>query len=321
MRHLLLAALVAAALMPATTTAATYPERPIRLLVPQGVGASNDTLSRALAIKYGEMMGQQIVVDNRAGAGGLIGMELAANAAPDGYTLLASATATQVIAPQLHRKLTFDPFKDLMPVSLFASTANILVTHPAVPAKTVKEFIAYARAQGPKLNMASAGAGAQSHLAGVQFMLAAGLDSTHVPYKGGGASVAAVMAGESQWTLTPLPATLSHVQSGRLKALGVGSTKRTTQLPDVPTFAESGLPGFQTTGWIGLMLPKGTPAPIFEKVRTTLLKTMQDPETRTLIQRQGGDPVTSTPEEFAKFIRSEWDSFGAAIKAAKLKVE
>jgi tripartite-type tricarboxylate transporter receptor subunit TctC len=320
MRHLLLPALVAAALVP-VASAATYPDRPIRLLVPQGVGASNDTLSRALAIKYGEAMGQQIVVDNRPGAGGMIGMELAANAAPDGYTILASATATQVIAPQLHRKLAFDPFKDLMPVSLFASTANILVTHPAVPAKTVKEFIALAKAQGLKLNMASAGPGAQSHLAGVQLMLAAGFESTHVPYKGGGASVAAVLAGESQWTLTPLPATLSHVQSGKLRALGVGSTKRTAQLPDVPTIAEAGVPGFQSTGWIGLMLPKGTPAPIFDKVRTTLLKTMQDPETRTLIQRQGGDPVTGTPEEFTKFIRSEWDSFGAAIRAAKLKVE
>ena len=321
MRHLLTTALVAAALVPAIATAATYPERPIRLLVPQGVGASNDTLSRALAIKYGEFIGQQIVVDNRAGAGGLIGMELAAHAAPDGYTILASATATQVIAPQLHRKLAFDPFKDLMPVSLFASTANILVTHPTLPPKTVKEFIAFAKAQGPKLNMASAGAGAQSHLAGVQLMLAAGFESTHVPYKGGGASVAAVLAGESQWTFTPMPATLSHVQSGKLKALAVGSTKRTAQLPDVPTFAESAVAGFQSTGWIGLMLPKGTPAPIFEKVRSTLLKAMQDPETRTLIQRQGGDPVTNTPEEFAKFIRSEWDSFGAAIKAAKLKVE
>jgi tripartite-type tricarboxylate transporter receptor subunit TctC len=319
MRRLILPAL-AAALLPAVAHAA-FPERPIRLLVPQGVGASNDTLSRALAIKYGEFIGQQIVVDNRAGAGGLIGMELAAHAAPDGYTILASATATQVIAPQLHRKLAFDPFRDLMPVSLFASTANILVTHPTLPPKTVKEFIAFARAQGPKLNMASAGAGAQSHLAGVQLMLAAGFESTHVPYKGGGASVAAVLAGESQWTFTPMPATLSHVQSGKLKALAVGSTKRTAQLPDVPTFAESALAGFQSTGWIGLMLPKGTPAPIFEKVRSTLLKAMQDPETRTLIQRQGGDPVTNTPEEFAKFIRSEWDSFGAAIKAAKLKVE
>jgi len=321
MRHLFFAALVAAALVPATGGGATYPDRPIRLLVPQGVGASNDTLSRALAIKYGEVIGQQIVVDNRAGAGGLIGMELAAHAAADGYTILASATATQVIAPQLHRKLSFDPFKDLLPVSLFASTANILVTNPAVPAKTVKEFIAFAKAQGPRLNMASAGAGAQSHLAGVQLMLAAGFESTHVPYKGGGASVASVMAGESQWTLTPLPATLSHVQSGRLKAFAVGSTKRTTQLPDVPTIAESGLPGFQSTGWVGLLLPKGTPASIFEKVRATLLTTMQEPETRTLIQRQGGDPVTDTPDEFAKFIRSEWDSFGAAIRAAKLKVE
>ena len=315
-----LPALLAAALVPATAMAA-YPDRPIRLIVPQGVGASNDTLSRALAIRFAEAMGQQIVVDNRPGAGGIIGVELAAVAAPDGYTLLAASTATQVIAPQLHRKLTYDPFKDLLPVSLFASTANILVVHPSMPAKSVKEFIALAKAQGAKLNMASAGPGAQSHLAGVQLMLAAVFDSTHVPYKGGGASVAATIAGEAQWTFTPLPATLSHVQSGKLRGLGVGSTTRASQLPDVPTLAESGLANFQSTGWVGLMLPKGTPAPVFEKVRTTLAKTMQDAETRTLITRQGGEPVSDTPDQFAKFIRAEWDSFRAAIQAAKLKVE
>ena len=319
MRHRLTFTL--AAFLVSAPAAAAYPERPIRLLVPQGIGASNDTLSRALAIKYGEVIGQQLVVDNRPGAGGLIGMELAAHAAPDGYTILASATATQVIAPQLHRKLGFDPFQDLMPVSLFASTANVLVVHPTVPTKTVKEFVTLAKSQGAKLNMASAGAGAQSHLAGVQLMLAAGFESTHVPYKGGGASVAAVIAGESQWTLTPMPATLLHVQSGKLRALGVGSSRRAPQLPEVSTIAESGVPGFHSTGWIGLMLPRGTPAPIFEKVHATLLKTMQDPEARTLIERQGGDPVTTTSAEFAKFIRAEWDSFGAAIKAAKLRVE
>ncbi len=305
----------------AAESAAGYPSRPVRLLVPQGVGASNDTLSRALAGKLGESLGQQIVVDNRPGAGGLIGMEIAAHSAPDGYTLLASATATQVIAPQLHRKLAFDPFKDLLPISLFGITHNALVVHPSVPAKSVKDFIALTRSAPGKLNMASAGAGSQSHLAGVQLMLAIGTEATHVPYKGGGASVAAVIANESQFTITPLPAALTHVKSGRLRALGTGGERRSTQLPDVPTIAEAGLPKFQSTGWIGLMAPRGLPPPVFGKVRAALVQAMKQPDTREQIERQGGDPVVSTPEEFAKFIREEWDRFGQAIKAAKLKVE
>jgi tripartite-type tricarboxylate transporter receptor subunit TctC len=305
----------------AADAAASYPARPVRLLVPQGVGASNDTLSRALAGKLGDAMGQQIVVDNRPGAGGLIGMEIAAHSAPDGYTLLASATATQVIAPQLHRKLAFDPFKDLLPISLFGITQNALTVHPSVPAKSVKEFITLTRSAPGKLNMASAGAGSQSHLAGVQLMLAIGVETTHVPYKGGGASVAAVIANESQFTITPLPAVLTHVKSGRLRALGTGGERRSTQLPDVPTIAEAGLPKFQSTGWIGLMAPRGLPQTVFGKVRAALLQAMQQPDTREQIERQGGDPVVSSPEEFAKFIREEWDRFGQAIKAARLKVE
>lgn len=305
----------------AAESAAGYPSRPVRLLVPQGIGASNDTLSRALAGRLGDALGQQIVVDNRPGAGGLIGMEIAAHSAPDGYTLLASATATQVIAPQLHRKLAFDPFKDLLPISLFGITHNALTVHPSVPAKSVKEFIAVVKAAPGKLNMASAGAGSQSHLAGVQLMLAIGVDTTHVPYKGGGASVAAVIANESQFTITPLPAVLTHVKSGRLRALGTGGERRSTQLPDVPTIAEGGLPKFQSTGWIGLMAPRGLPQPVFGKVRAALTQAMKQPDTREQIERQGGDPVVSTPEEFAKFIREEWDRFGQAIRAARLKVE
>jgi tripartite-type tricarboxylate transporter receptor subunit TctC len=313
--------LAASAPCSAAESAAGYPSRPVRLLVPQGVGASNDTLSRALAGKLGESLGQQIVVDNRPGAGGLIGMEIAAHSAPDGYTLLASATATQVIAPQLQRKLAFDPFKDLLPISLFGITHNALVVHPSVPAKSIKDFIAVVRSAPGKLNMASAGAGSQSHLAGVQLMLAIGAETTHVPYKGGGASVAAVIASESQFTITPLPAVLTHVKSGRLRALGTGGERRSTQLPDVPTIAEGGLPKFQSTGWIGLMAPGGLPQPVFGKVRAALVQAMKQPDTREQIERQGGDPVVSTPEEFAKFIREEWDRFGQAIRAATLKVE
>ena len=302
-------------------TAAKYPDKPIRLIVPQGIGASNDTQSRVLAVKLGEALGQQIVIDNRPGAGGMIGMEIASRAVPDGYTLLASATATQVIAPQLYKTLAFHPFNDLLPIALFAITQNALVVHTSLPAKNVKELIALAKAAPGKINMASAGAGAQSHLAGVQFVLLAGIDAVHVPYKGGGASVAAVIANESQFTITPLPATLSHIKSGRLRALGTGGDKRSLQLPDVPTIAEAGVKGYQSTGWIGLLAPKGTPKPILDKLHATLVKVMNQPDTRELVERQGAEAVASTPAEFAKFIREEWDRFGQAIKAAKLKVE
>jgi tripartite-type tricarboxylate transporter receptor subunit TctC len=187
--------------------AAIWPQRPVRVIVPNGPGASSDTLARVLALKLGETVGQQFVVDNRPGAGGLIGMEIAARAVPDGYTLLATSTANHVIAPQLHRKLNFDVFKDFQPISLYGVTQNVLVVHPSMPAKTAQELIALLKATPGKYNMASAGSGSQSHLAGVQLMLAARTESTHVPYKGGGASVGAVVANESQFTFTPIAAT------------------------------------------------------------------------------------------------------------------
>jgi tripartite-type tricarboxylate transporter receptor subunit TctC len=323
-RHALkLLALAALGALPARAAdpVQNYPDRPIRFIIPQGIGASTDSLARVLALRLGETLGQQLVADNRPGAAGIIGMELGARAAPDGYTLLATATATQVIAPQLYRKLAFDPFKDLQPVSLFGVTQNVLVVHPPLPAKTVKEFVVLLKSAPNKLNMASAGAGSQSHLAGVQFLLLTGTQAVHVPYKGGGASVAAVFAGEAQFTITPLPATIAHVRSGRLRALGVGGEKRSPQLPELPTIAEAGVPGYQSTGWVGLMAPHGLPKPVFDKLYAAFLKTMAQPETRELIDRQGGEPVTSTPQEFAKFIREEWNRFGAAIKAANLQVE
>jgi tripartite-type tricarboxylate transporter receptor subunit TctC len=300
---------------------ADYPSRPIRMIMPQGIGASNDTLARVLTAKLGEVLGQQLVVDNRPGAGGMIGLEIAAHAAPDGYTLLGTATAIQVISPQLYKKLSFDPFRDLAPIALYAITQNALTVHPSLPVRSVKEFIAAAKAAPGKLNMASAGAGAQSHLAGVQFALLTGIDVVHVPYKGGGASVAAVVANESQFTITPLPAVYSFIKSGRLRVLGTGGEKRSPQLPDVPTIAEAGVPGFQSTGWAGLLAPRATPAPILGKIHAALIKVMNQPDTRELIERQGADPVTSTPAEFGRFIREEWDRFGLAIKAAKIKVE
>ncbi len=317
-----LAALTALGSAPASAQAqASWPQRPVRVIVPNGPGASSDNLARVLALKLGEAVGQQFVVDNRPGAGGLIGMEIAARAVPDGYTLLATSTANHVIAPQLHRKLGFDVFKDFEPISLYGVTQNVLVVHPSMPAKTAQELIALLKANPGKYNMASAGSGAQSHLAGVQLMLAARTESTHVPYKGGGASVGAVVANESQFTFTPIAATIPFIRSGQLRALATAGTARSTQLPDLPTLNEGALPGFQSTGWVGMMTPRGTPKAVNDRLLALIHQVMKQADTRELIVRAGADPVTSTPEEFGKFIRSEYESFRAAVKAAKLAAE
>ena len=310
------------ALASASSAAAqSWPQRPVRMVVPQGAGSSNDTISRVLALRMADLLGQQIVVDNRPGAGGIVGMEIAARAVPDGYTLLGTATATQVIAPLLQKKLSFDPFIDLVPVSLFAITQNAMVVHPSLAAKTPKDLIGLLKAAPGRLNMASAGAGSQSHLAGVQFLLASATDAVHVPYKGGGASVTATVTNEAQFTLTPLAATLPFIRSGQLRALATAGTKRSTQLPDLPTMAESALPGFQSTGWVGLMVPRGTPRPITDRLHATVVVAMKQPETQELMVRAGADPASSTPAEFARLISDEWTRFKAAIAAAKLSIE
>jgi tripartite-type tricarboxylate transporter receptor subunit TctC len=298
-----------------------FPTRPIRMLIPQNPGASNDTITRIITAKMSEHLGQQVIVDNRPGAGGTIAGEIGAHAAPDGHTLFATATASQVIGPQIIKNLRFDPANDFAPVVLFAITQNVLVVHPKVPVKSVKELLAYAKANPGKLNMANAGAGTQSHLAGVLFAHMTGFNAVHVPYKGGGASVAATIAGESQVTLTPGPAVLSHVRAGRLRALASGGERRSPLTPDLPTIIESGVSGFVSTGWIGFLAPKGTPKTIIGKLNATVVKIVNEPATRELMQRNGADPTASTPEEFGKFIREEYGRFGQAIRIAKLKAD
>ena len=304
----------------AAQPAAAYPTKPIRLVVANTTGTSVDTLSRVVAIKMGELLGQQIVADNRGGAGGIIGAEIAAKSAPDGYTLLVTSTGMQVITPQIYKKLNYHPVRDFAPISLYAITQNILVMHPSLPFKNVRELIAYAKANPGKLNMSNAGAGFQSHLAGVLFTHATGIDVRHIPYKGG-ASLIAVIANESQFTIAPGPAVMAHVRGGRLRALATGGEKRSPITPELPTIAESGVPGFVSTGWAGLMAPKGTPRPILDKLHATLVKTIADPATREMMERQGGEPVTSTPAQLSKLIDEEYKRFGEAIRLAGLKVE
>lgn len=317
----LVASLLVAALGAPSVFAQPWPQRPLRMLVPQGAGSSNDTLSRIVALRLSEILGQQVVVDNRPGAGGIIGMELAARAAPDGYTLLGTATATQVIAPLIQRRLSFDPMRDLAPVSLFGVTQNVVVVHPALAAKSPRELIALLKASPGRLNMASAGAGSQSHLAGVQFLLASGTDATHVPYKGGGASVAAVVSGEAQFTITPLPATLTFIRSGQLRALATAGGQRAAQLAELPTLDEAGLKGFRSTGWVGLMVPSGTAAPLVGRLNEAVVKALADPATQEQVNRAGADPVSSTPQAFGQLIREEWDRLRQAVAAAKLAID
>lgn len=315
-------ALAVACALPAAAAdiASTYPNRPVRLIIAQTTGTSVDTLCRVLAVKLGEELGQQIVADNRGGAGGTIGAEIAAHAVPDGHTLLATSTGVQVISPQIYKKLNYQPVRDFAQISLFAVTQNLLVVNPGLPVNSVKELMAHARANPGKLNMSNAGAGFQSHLAGVLFTHMTGINVLHVPYKGG-ASLIAVMGNEAQFTIAPGPAVLGHVRAGRLRALATGGEKRSTLTPDLPTIIEAGVPGFVSTGWAGLMAPKATPKPILDKLHATLVKVVSDPAAREMIERQGGDPVTSTPAEFAKFIEQEYARFSQAIGIAKLKVE
>ena len=304
----------------AADSVSSYPSRPVRYVIAQTTGTSVDTLARILGVKMGELLGQQFVADNRGGAGGTIGGEIASQAAPDGYTLLVSSTGMQVISPQIYKKLNYHPVEDFQAISLYAVTQNLFVLNPGFPAKSVKDLIALAKASPGKYNMANAGSGFQSHLAGVLFAHMAGIDVVHVPYKGG-ASLVAVMGNEAQFTIAPAPAVMGHVRAGRLRAIASGGEKRSPLTPDIPTVIESGVPGYVSTGWAGLMAPRRTPKPIVDKLHATMVKALSDPQTREQMERAGGEPVSSTPQEMLRVIREDYARMGQAIKLAKLKVE
>ncbi len=315
-----IAAVFTSAVAQAADPAAKYPDRPIRLMMPNAPGSANDTMGRILAAKLGDVLGQQIVVDNRAGAGGILGMEIGKNANPDGYTLVSPSSAATSIAPHIYKKLPYDPVNDFAFLSVFAVMPNILVVNPGQPPKSVREFIDYAKSMGSKLNMASAGTGSQSHLSGTAFMIAAGVESVHVPYKGGGASVGSVVAGEAHWTFTPAGAVMSLIRANRLRALGHSLPKRSPLLGDLPALAET-LPGFNYSGWYGLTAPKNTPKPILDKLHAALRKVAAMPEFRDLIAAQASEVVVYTPEEFRKFVVEDMALTGKVVRAAGLKAE
>jgi len=297
-----------------------YPTKPVRLIVAQGTGSSVDNLGRLLAQRLTEEWGRQVIVDNRGGAGGTIGGEIAARAVPDGYTLLMSSTAMQVISPQVYKNLHYHPVRDFAQLSLIGSTQNVLVANQKVPYRTMKELIAYARANPGRINMANAGSGFQSHLAAVYFTHLAAIDVHHIPYKGG-TSLTAVAAGESHIAIVPIPSAIGHLRAGRLFPMVTGGEKRSLILPEVPTAIESGLPGFVSTGWAGVVVQKDIAKPLFDRIYASLIKVVNDPTTRKLLQRQGAEPMTSTPEEFRRHIEAEFGRFAQAIKLAGLTVQ
>jgi tripartite-type tricarboxylate transporter receptor subunit TctC len=312
------AALSVSPLAVGAEAAKNYPSRPIRMLVPNAPGSSVDTLSRIVGNKLSEVIGQQVVMDNRAGAGGIIGMEIAKSANPDGYTIIAATTAATTIARLLQQKPTFDPLKDYDYVVQFAETPNVLVVNPGLPIKSVKELIEYSKGKKGTFNMASAGQGSQSHLSGSYFQQAAKIDSLHVPYKGGGASVASVIAGESQWTLTPAAAVMSHVNAGRLRAIGHSLPKSTELLPNVPPIANT-IPGFDYSGWQGFFLPKGTPKAINDKLREAVVKTVKSPEVKKQLDIQATEIVIRGPAEFQKVVAESMKKNAEVVKLVGLK--
>ena len=315
-------ALLAASTVCATAVAFaadTYPNRPIRVLVPNGAGSSVDTLTRIVTNHLGGVMGQHVVVDNRAGAGGIIGMEIAKDALPDGYTMIAATTAASTIARLLVKNPTYHPVNDYESAVQFAETLNVLVVANVMPVKTVPEFIAYAKSGKTPFNMASAGVGSQSHLSGAYFMQQAKFKALHVPYKGGGASSASVASGESQWSLIPSAAAMNHVAAKRMRAIG-HSLNRETKLLDssIRPISET-IPGFNYTGWMGFFAPKGTPKAVIEKIRAAVTKTMEIPDVKKAMTFQGTEITIKGPAEFRKEVEKSMVENAALIKTVGLK--
>jgi tripartite-type tricarboxylate transporter receptor subunit TctC len=312
-------AAVAPALAYAQATDATYPNRPVRLIAPSSAGGPVDVIARTLSQGMSEVLGQQVVVDNRAGAAGIIGAELVATGAPDGYTLLFGFSGPLVIVPHLGTKTPYDTLKDFAPVSLAAQAPYILVVHPSVPVNSVKELIALAKQQPGKLNFGSGGNGTGIHLAGELFKLLAGVNIVHVPYKGAGPAQTALLAHEVDMLFNGIPPALPFVKSGKLKGLAVGGDKRSPILPELPTIAEASGLAFNTTGWYGILAPPKTPRAIVTRLHAATVKALALPSVKDSLSRQGVETVGSSPEEFAKMLRTEWVKWEKVIKAAGIK--
>jgi tripartite-type tricarboxylate transporter receptor subunit TctC len=297
-----------------------YPNRPIRMILPNAPGSSNDVLGRIFATKLGEVIGQQVIVENHAGAAGLIGMEMAKTAQADGYTIISTSPASMTILPNIRKKLNYDPLGDYQFVSLYAVLPNMLVVNPSLPIQTVQDLIKYCNTNPEKVYVASAGPGSQSHLASLLMQVSANFSSIHVPYKGGGASVLAVMTGEAQWTITPASSVMGHVRNGKLRAVAHSLSQRSQLMGDIPTVGET-IPGFSYSAWNGIVMPKGVPIAIVDKFRASMIKTLNLTEVKDLLGKQGAVTFTNTPEQFRTLVQTELESTAKVVKVSNLTID
>jgi tripartite-type tricarboxylate transporter receptor subunit TctC len=314
-------ALLAAALAALPAFAQTYPDKPVRVIVPVPAGGTPDVVARMVTPGLSALLGQQLVVDNRGGAGGLIGAEMAAKSVADGYTLFFSSPGALTILPHMQKHVNYDTLRDFAPVSLVAIGPFLLITHPSVPAKSVKELLALAKAEPGKLNYASAGNGAANHLAMELFKSMAGVNLTHVPYKGAPQAVTDLIGGSVNLTFNSIPPAIQHIKAGRLRLLGVSTAKRSPQLPDVPTVSEAGVPGYESITWFGLLAPAKTPPAILARLHRDLVQVVRARELQAQLEIQGYDAVGGTPAEFAAFIRAESEKYAKVVKISGAKVD
>ena len=316
----LLATALAAATASVFAAAPAFPDKPVRFVVPFSPGSATDALARVLSPRLTEMWNEQVVVDNRAGAGSVVGTGIAAKSAPDGYTLLI-VSASHAVNATLYKKLPFDPVKDFAGVTLVASVPNVLVVNPTLPVQSVKELIALAKARPGVLNCGSAGIGSASHLNLELFKSMAGLDIVHVPFKGFAEQLTELYANRLQLTFAPQVLVLSHIQAGRVRALGVSTAKRSSSLPNVPTVAEAAIPGFVFDPWFGVLVPAGTPREVVGKLNADIIKVLQLPDVRERLLAQGAEPVWSTPGEFDAYLKSEVAKLGRIVTDSGAKAE
>lgn len=304
-----------------TTAGGAYPEKPIRLVLPNPAGGSVDYASRALAKKLSESFGQQIVVDNRPAAGGIIGAEAVARAVPDGYTMLMGGTGTLAFSPHLKKRLGYDPVRDFAPVTVVASFPSVIVVHPSLPANSAKELVALAKARPGQINYASGGYGTSSHLSVELFKTLAGINLVHVPYNGAALAIGEVMAGYVQLIVTGISTVLPAIKSNRLRAIGVTGRTRATPLPDVPTVSESGVPGYEVSSWIGVLVPAHTPQAIVGRLNAEIIKSLHTAEIRDGFAARGLDPAGNTAEQFGIYIKEELAKWGKVIKASGIRAD
>lgn len=319
MRNLQVAVL--AMLVAAGAAAQDYPARPVRMIVANAPGSASDIYGRIVFTRMSERLGQQIVIDDRPGAGGTLGVETAARAVADGYTLVTVTAAVMTIAPHVYKQIGFDPLKDFVPVSVFVKTETALCVNAALPSKTLREFIDLAKSKPGQLNMASAGIGSTSHLGGLMFATMAGIEGNHIPYKGGGPSALALVQGESQWTMGPYGAYSGHVKSGRVRCLATGGDRRAALTPELPTIAESGVSGFRYYGWNGALAPRATPRAIVDKLNGVMRDVLATADLRQLYLAQGEEPAYSSVDEFRKLIAGDFVQMGKMVRLAGLKPE